>query len=112
MSDKITSTEVMELLRKVGNGEIVPRLKNPIQTWEYVFCGEVTYILDRWEIEIFNDCGDFDYIHCVRSPDGRYGEFEDWFGPDHEWEQPDDKLYFADPECYQRMIQIFMEAAK
>lgn len=37
-----------------------------------MFCGDVTYRTpDGWQIIVFNDCDEFDYIDHVIAPDGR-----------------------------------------
>lgn len=111
----VSSDEVLELLRKVGNGDVVPNLENPECNWKYVYAGNVHYLVDGWQVAVFNDCDDWDYIDSVVHPDGREGEYEDWFGledeeGDRERQQPDDSLYFEDQECYEKMKQAFIDA--
>ena len=114
MADKIGHLEVVDILRKVAKGEVVPRLKYPKNSWEEVYAGSVIYLLGGFEISIFNDCDSFDYIEYIMSVDGnRRGEFLDWFGAkdergDEENLQPDDIL---EDEYFERMCSIFASAA-
>ena len=103
---KLAPVEVAKILRRVGDGEIIPKLVG--DSWDTVYCGDVEYLVDGWKITIFNDCNSWDYIDSAESPDGRRGEFEDWVhdpesdGP--EWHQPDALL---DGDCYERMVKAF-----
>lgn len=111
----VSSDEVMTLLRKVGDGLAVPKLKYPESTWVDVYAGNVFYLVNGWEVVVFNDCDDWDYIDSVIHPDGRKGEYEDWFGAedengDSEYQQPDDRLYFENKGCYEKMKKAFIEA--
>ena len=54
----VSSGEVLDLLRDVGNGKIVPSLTDPAKDWLNVFAGEVYYTVGEWEVAIFNDCDD------------------------------------------------------
>lgn len=110
---RVSCDEVKELLRQVGNGEVVPKLKDPTVTW--ADAGDIGYIVDGWEVVIFNDCDDWDYVDSVIAPDGRCGEFDDWFGTEDAdghrlWMQPDCLLDREDSECYLRMTKAFEEA--
>ena len=80
-----------------------------------VFCGNVEYVVDGWIVVVFIDCNDWDYVDSVVAPDGRKGEFEDWFGDKDkdgncECRQPDDLLNAEDSACYLRMVDAFEEA--
>lgn len=103
--NRVSTEEVQQLLQRVGDGEIVPKLKNPEIDWENGF-GEIEFIVDGWEVVVYNDCFDFDYVDKVITPDGRTGEFDDWHGDG----QPDDWLCVKDRKCCQRMVKAFMEA--
>lgn len=107
---RVLSNEVKDLLFKVGNGEIKPKLFMPNVSWNDVWAGDVGFMVDGWKVIIFNDCDSFDYIDSVVSPDGREGCFDDWCGDGENWEQPDDMLYIEDKECHERMVAAFIEA--
>lgn len=113
---KIESKEVTEILRKVGNGELIPTLENPAHNWQDIYAGEVVFNVGDWKIGVFNDCNEFDYIDFAVSPDGRRSGFEDWIENDENgentiWNQPDDNLFGQDRDCYNRMVIAF-ETAK
>lgn len=110
--DRVKSEEVKELLIKVGRREAIPELINPLRTWEETFCGNVPYTVDGWEIVIFNDCNSWDYIDSVVAPDGRIGDYLDWF-EDKDFtqsNQPDDCLYFENSNLYDEMVDCFINA--
>lgn len=101
---KVSSSEVVELLRKVGDGEIVPVVdldlnKMPSCTFSYV--------VGEWRVAIYWDCDDLDYIEKVISPDGREGVFEDWVRKPGDWQEPTDILHSQNEECYERMEKVF-----
>lgn len=111
----IATEEIVDLLRRVGNGEVVPRLANPERTWRDTYCGEVDFLVDGWQVAVFNDCDDFDYIDSAIAPDGRTGKFEDWapeFTLEHPIDQshPADQIQFQDDDCYRRMVAAFENA--
>ena len=109
----VSTKEVQGLLRRVGDGEVMPKLAG--RGWSDIFCGNVEFNVDGWIVIIFNDSDEFDYIDSVVAPDGRRGCFDDWFGlPDDEgdraWEQPDSLLYVEDEACFRRMVAAFERA--
>jgi len=113
---KIDSKEVTEILRKVGNGELIPTLEYPAYNWQDIYAGTVIFNVGGWKIGVFNDCNEFDYIEFAVAPDGRRSEFADWMEKDEngsieKWNQPDDNLQTEDPDCYSRMV-ISFESAK
>lgn len=108
---RVSNAEVLDLLRAVGKGECIPHLKDPALTWKAVYAGEVAYAVGGWQVSVFNDCDSWDYIDSVEAPDGRTGEYEDWYDEGGESPQPDDLLYAEDAACYQRMQRAFIEAS-
>lgn len=67
---KLTPDEVKELLRKAGNQEIIPRLKDTEEDSNSVFVGGVEYDSNGLTVVIFdNDCDCYDYIDSVISPE-------------------------------------------
>lgn len=75
----VSNVEVADLLRKIAIKQAKVFVKPGARTWNEQFAGDVRFIVDGWEIVIFNDCDDFDYVDSVISPDGRRGEFDDWY---------------------------------
>src|SRR5690348_157775 len=79
MSDNtpaISMNEVAEVLRRVLRGETEPVvIGGPYQPHEYA---AAHFLADGFEICIYNDAGDLDYVEWVKAPDGRYCKFEDW----------------------------------
>ena len=65
---------IKQFLRQVEEGEI--RL-NPIIDPQDIYAGDVIYATDvGWEITIFNDCNDWDYIDSIRLPSGKRYDFD------------------------------------
>ncbi len=122
----VRASEVVELLKRVGNGEVAVELEdmedmtckaNPNRPFHNVY----KYKVDGWIIEVYRDCGEFDYIERVVSPDGRVGCYVEWgqvieeevsieekaVDEGEEWQEPSVILYFEDNECYKRMEKAF-----
>ena len=75
MKEKITEQEVIQFLSDIekANVTIVPD-KNPSD----VYAGDVHYRASNgWEIIIFNDANQWDYIDSIKSNDGRELSFDD-----------------------------------
>jgi hypothetical protein len=73
----IQASEIVELFRQALRGEIAVKLLGD-ETWEEVFCGDVEFMFGDWEIVVFNDVFEFDYVSEATAPDGRTAEFKDW----------------------------------
>lgn len=41
------------------------------ESWNEIYCGSMTVVVDGWRITFFIDCGDLDYCDNCVSPDGR-----------------------------------------
>jgi hypothetical protein len=113
--ERVSRQEVIELLRRVGAGEVEPRLVVAARPWWEVYAGNVEYMVDGWRVEVFNDCNDWDYIDRVVAPDGRDGEYDDWAvsyddAPDDEqWYQAvDDEFSGRYPELADAMERAFV----
>jgi hypothetical protein len=111
VSPPVPAEEVAEILRKIGDGEITPRIAEGHPGWQELFSGNVHFDAGGWRIVVFVDCDDWDYVDSVFSPDGRIGKFEDWCAPvdepDHQRCQPDELLFRQDRECHHRMEMAF-----
>ncbi len=120
MKGRARASEVIELLKRVGNGEVAVELvpmedttakANPNRPFRNIY----KYKVDGWIIEVCRDCGEFDYIEKAVSPDGRAGCFAEWgqvieeeaVGECEEWQEPSSILYFEDVECCARMEEAF-----
>jgi hypothetical protein len=75
--DHVTGPEVAELLRKVMRREV--KIVAVDRSWKEVYAGEVRFRAGGYEIVIFNDCNELDYVDSVNAPDGRVGNFDDWW---------------------------------
>lgn len=104
MEGEVSSSEVVELLRKVGDGEIVPVLDH--KESDLSGCTSL-YIVDGWELLIYWDCDSLDYIEGAISPDGRIGVFDDWVCDPGIRQEPTDVLHSRDEKCYDRMEKVF-----
>ena len=75
MKKKITEQEVIQFLSDIEKAKImiVPD-KNPSD----VYAGDVHYRASNgWEITVFNDANEWDYIEFIKSNDGRELSFDD-----------------------------------
>jgi hypothetical protein len=70
--------ELNDFLRAIESGEIL--LTTPRSPME-VYSGNMTYRASNgWEIVIFNDSGEWDYVDSISTADGRVYRFEDMDG--------------------------------
>ena len=97
----IPAQEVMEVLEKIGNCYIIPKLLGDPTT-----DGDVKFKCGKWVIVVFMDGGGFDYIEVAISPDKRKAEFDDW-QVEGEISAPECLLAAKDTQCYERMERIF-----
>lgn len=97
----IPAEEITELFRKVIRGEVEVVCVGC--SWDEVWCGDASVRIDGYEITIFNDCGELDYVDSVMAPDGRTGDFDGWIG--------DDPVGLLSPEEAGKMEDI-LESAK
>jgi len=102
----IDPVRIQGLLRRIGLGISVPKLANPEVSLRDPMCGgDVEFTVDGWGVTIFNDCGEYDYIGCIKSPEGwemGYDEFTDL--------ALDRDLEIEDNKCYKRMVKAFVNA--
>ena len=98
----VAATEVAEMLRAVARDELKVQVVN--QTWNEAESGNVQFKVADWAIWVFNDCGDFDYIDRVIAPDGRVGEFDNWW--------PNLPEYGLSEADYEAMESAFLNAEK
>lgn len=86
----VPAEEVMALFRSVlaGGSAMEPR----DVPWDEDG-GDMRFAIDGYEVVIFNDCDDLDYVERVTAPDGRRSEHEDWAAhggdPSHRLTEPE-----------------------
>lgn len=74
----IQAGEIVEVFRQALRGEIAVKVLGDT-SWSDVYCGDVDFMFGDWRITVFNDCWEFDYVSHATAPDGREGEFDDWY---------------------------------
>lgn len=71
----ITEEELLEFLKAIEEGTIALQ---PESIPQDIYAGNVSYRASNgWQITIFNDCNDWDYVDHVIAPDGRSLRFDD-----------------------------------
>lgn len=99
----VTSAEVRLVLRGIAYCTI--RVLDKDAAWNEAVCAEVTHRLSNgWEIDVYVDGCQFDYIDAVRTPTGRAGEFDDWWGKDRRSRPPEHLLH---PTELQNVVRAF-----
>jgi hypothetical protein len=76
---QVPAREVAVLLRRVAAGETPVELANPQWTWDKVYAGNVAFVIGGYTIVVSNDCDEFDYVDSAVAPDGREGDFDEWY---------------------------------
>jgi hypothetical protein len=72
----ITEGELLEFLKAIEDGTIVLQPQECVP--QDVYAGNVPYTASNgWQITIFNDCNDWDYVERVIAPDGRSLSFDE-----------------------------------
>jgi len=87
MPEAIPATELADLFRRVLRKEVGIKLADPAWSWDRAYCGNVEFIIHElagpaaqpWRVVIFNDCAELDYVASATAPDGRAGEFDQWY---------------------------------
>ncbi len=75
-ADTITGQEIAELFRKVIRREA--KMVAVGQSWKEVYAGDVVVRIGGYEVVVFNDCNELDYVDSATAPDGRTGDYEQW----------------------------------
>lgn len=104
--EKVSGEEVAELLRQAIRGEVAVKLAHAEWTWEGTYAGDVGFVVGDWRVTIFNDCDELDYIDSVTAPDGRTGDFDQWWDDNH-----------SEPTCFldaseQAALERLLEEAR
>src|SRR5687767_11739975 len=71
---QITEDEVMAVIARIERGDLTVRASCE---WSVGAPSVEFDTQDGWRFVVFNDSGQWDYIECVRAPDGRWLESED-----------------------------------
>lgn len=99
---KIPGQEIAELFRRALRGEV--KIFTVGASWTDIYASNVEVRIDGYKLVIFNDCNQFDYVDHAIAPDGREGDFDDWFNSD-----TDPVQMLTDDE--QTRLEALMEAA-
>lgn len=72
----IGETEILDVMRALERGEItIPQAEKDAAQGQY--CGiAVFHLSNGWEVAIFDDCDEWDYIEWIKTPDGREVDFD------------------------------------
>jgi len=77
MATNVTESEILSFLCSVESGDVI---LIPLQEPQNVFAGPVDYIASNgWNITIYNDCNEWDYIEHIQTADGRKCDYDDIF---------------------------------
>jgi probable phosphoglycerate mutase len=71
----IPGSEIAELFRRAIRGEV--KVEAVSSDWGY--CGDARIVIAGYDLTIFNDCDELDYVDSATAPDGRHTEFEEWW---------------------------------
>lgn len=77
--ERVSGREVAEQIRRALRGELAITWADPAHSWTSTYCGDVGLKLGEWTLVFFNDCDELDYCDRATAPDGRSGEFEQWY---------------------------------
>ena len=73
-------------------------------SWNDAFAGNAHIRIDGYDLLIFNDCLELDYVDTATAPDGRTGDFDKWF------DDGDEPVSLINQEEVARMERILEEA--
>ena len=85
----IPEEEIAELFRKAIRGET--KVVAVGFSWNSAGCGNARVRIDGYDLVIFNDCQELDYVDSVTAPDGRTGDFDDWLNGPVAFLNPDEQ---------------------
>ena len=75
--NSIPGEEIAELFRRAIRREV--KIVAVGKSWKDVYAGDVTLRIGDYEVVLFNDCDELDYADSATAPDGRRGEFDQWW---------------------------------
>lgn len=75
-SNAIPGEEIAELFRKAIRREV--KIVAVGTSWNEVYAGDAKLRIGDYEVVIFNDCNELDYVDSAIAPDGRTGNFDEW----------------------------------
>lgn len=72
----ITEAEILDVMHALERGDVtIPQSEKDAAQGQY--CGiAVFHLSNGWEVAIFDDCDEWDYIEWVKTPDGREVDFD------------------------------------
>ena len=68
--------DLVSIIKKIANGQVKMFVVGEYQ-FQDAYSGNILFKAGDWEITIFCDCGDYDYIDNAKSPSGKVYEYED-----------------------------------
>ena len=91
MSGKISEEEVLRFLSNIEEGTVT---LHPVHEPQEIFAGNVCYKASNgWQIVIFNDANEWDYIDFIETSDGRTIDYDDLeHMPDVDKYSPSDEI--------------------
>jgi hypothetical protein len=100
-SNALLGAEVSEQIRRALRGE-AHVLVTERCSWVDAYCGDVAVMVGDWRMVFFNDCGELDYCASARAPDGREGDFDEWYDDQQE---PVELLTPEEYRDFERMLE-------
>jgi hypothetical protein len=78
---KLTWEQARAFLQSIKDGVITLEVVGP--TPQQLYCGHVRYLASNgWQIEVFNDCGEYDYIQDISNVEGLWIDYKELY-----WEE-------------------------
>lgn len=100
--------ELMCILKTVADGTVKPVPMS--ETWNECYAGDCMFQVGNWQITIFIDVFDWDYIDNVVTPDGRKYDY-DSLNSDTEKNSISLLCEFFGEDCFNKVVIAF-ETAK
>lgn len=101
-NQKLSGREVAEQFRRAIRGEVEVELADPEYSWDDAYAGNVEFLIGDWRVWFFNDCDELDYCDNATAPDGRAGEFDEWYDAK---EEPTDLLESSEHAALERLLE-------
>ncbi len=100
--NEVTGPEIADLFRKAIRREV--KIVALGESWKSVYAGDVRFRIGNYTVVIFNDCNELDYVDSAAAPDGREGDFDDW------WESHTEPVTLLTPQEYQALENLLESA--
>lgn len=76
ISHPLPGEEIADLFRQALRREV--GIVAVGQLWKQVYAGNVVFRIGGYQVVIFNDCDELDYVDSATAPDGRTADFDEW----------------------------------